>query len=82
MTSHEQQTAELARISYWIRAYAHERGLSLNAVIERAGLSVSTAYTALRGSSNPTLATLTAFANALDVRLFQLLMPTPEELRR
>lgn len=80
MDADELAAAELHRVGYWLRVYAHERGISITELIKRSGLSQSTAYTALKGDANPTIRTLSALSAVLDIRLVQLLHPTPEEL--
>ena len=78
-TPDEQQIEELRRLGRWVRHYARARGLSINAVIRRADLSQTSVYAALRGDSNPTLSTLSALAAVLDVDVYQLLAPVPDE---
>lgn len=64
------------KISTWLRAVRHRRGLSQEQVAHSAGIAVST-YTRLechssRGTANPTVSTMSKLCAALNVTLAEL----------
>lgn len=55
-----------------IRQLRKERGVTQEAVAHKAGVTAATYGLIERGQSNPTWATLTDIANALDVSMLQI----------
>lgn len=72
------------RIAERVRALRAERGLSLDALATRSGVSRSMISLIERGENNPTAVLLARLAQALDVPLASLLdnPPTPEAVSR
>ena len=62
-----------------IRALRHDRGLSLETVSARSGLSIGFVSQVERGLSSPSLKVLTAIGDVLGVGLAGLFGPAPAE---
>lgn len=58
-----------------VRRLAAERGKSLDAVADFAGIARRTLYNTLAGSHDPTLRSLIRIASALEVEPWELLRP-------
>jgi len=58
-----------------IRAYAKEKGMTLNRLADFAGVSKAQLYNVLRSSSSPSTDWLAGVANVLEVEPWQLLAP-------
>jgi DNA-binding phage protein len=72
-------SADLERFSYWVQRVATERGLGMVDLQIRSGLASGTFFAAVKGRGNPTMRTITYIAAALDMPLWCLLAPTPDE---
>jgi len=73
VTSSKSHQAVCARVAQILRQEREKRGLSMNFVAERAGLSQQMVSYVEREMRNPTLETLLRIAGALDVDLAQIL---------
>lgn len=62
-----------------VRAFAKERRITLNRLIDFAETSKGQLYNVLRGTTSPTVDWLTKVANALEVEPWQLLAPRPKK---
>ncbi|MGY1844004.1 helix-turn-helix domain-containing protein [Modestobacter sp. SYSU DS0875] len=71
-------SAVVQTVGVRLRQVRQARGLSVVALGERAGISRATLTQLEAGSGNPTLETLYALANALDVPLTALIEPPPQ----
>jgi transcriptional regulator with XRE-family HTH domain len=74
--------AVAARIVYALRRERERRGLSMNTVAARAGLSQQMVSYVERGMRNPTLDTLLRLAAAMEVDLAELIAEAQRKPRR
>lgn len=73
MASDKSQQAVCARVARLLRQEREKRGLSMNLVAERAGLSQQMVSYVERDMRNPTLETLLRIASALEIDLAKVL---------
>jgi transcriptional regulator with XRE-family HTH domain len=67
------QQAVCSRVAQILRKEREKRGLSMNAVAERAGLSQQMVSYVERGMRNPTLETLLRIAAAIEIDFVQVM---------
>ena len=73
MTSNKSQETVCARVAEILRQEREKRGLSMNLLAERAGLSQQMVSYVERQMRNPTLETLLRMASALEIDLSDVL---------
>ena len=73
MASDKSQQAVCSRVAQLLRREREKRGLSMNRVAERAGLSQQMVSYVERGMRNPTLETLLRIAAAIEIDLAKVL---------
>jgi transcriptional regulator with XRE-family HTH domain len=69
VSSDKSQQATCSRVAQILREEREKRGLSMNLVAERAGLSQQMVSYVERGMRNPTLETLLRIATAIEIDL-------------
>lgn len=72
-------SADLERFSYWVQKVAADRDLGMVDLQIKSGLASATFFAAVKGRGNPTMRTVTYIAHALEVPLYSLLAPMPDE---
>jgi transcriptional regulator with XRE-family HTH domain len=72
-SENKSQQAVCARVAQILRQERETRGLSMNMVAERAGLSQQMVSYVERGMRNPTLETLLRMAAAMDIDFAQVM---------
>lgn len=82
MASDKSQQAVCSRVARILRHEREKRGLSMNRVAERAGLSQQMVSYVERGMRNPTLETLLRIAAAMEINLAEVLGQAMKEVRR
>ena len=73
MASDKSQQAVCSRVAQLLRREREKRGLSMNGVAERAGLSQQMVSYVERGMRNPTLETLLRIAAAIEIDIAEVL---------
>jgi len=76
----KQLLVEAKRAAYWCRAYAAERGISLDALAVYAGVGRSSITRMAHRA--PSLRTLSSIAAYFDVQVSDLLKPIPQEVEQ
>ena len=76
-TADEQLRIEANRAAFWVRHYAREHTLSLNALAVYAGVGASS-ISQMKNRA-PSLRTLSAIAAYLGIQVGDLIKPTPDE---
>ncbi len=76
------QQAVCSRVAHLLRQERERRGLSMNLVAERAGLSQQMVSYVEREMRNPTLETLLRIAAALEINLAKILEDALKEARK
>ena len=69
VASHDKHRVTYSRVAHQLRRTREKKGLSMNQVAERAGLSQQMVSYVERGMRNPTLETLLRITEALEVDL-------------
>lgn len=82
MSSDKSQQAVCSRVAHILRREREERGLSMNHVAERAGLSQQMVSYVERGMRNPTLETLLRIAAAIEIDPAKTLAQAIQEARK
>lgn len=82
MVTDKSQQAVCSRVAHLLRQERERRGLSMNLVAERAGLSQQMVSYVERGMRNPTLETLLRISAAMEINLSEILNQAMIETRK